>query len=376
MKRGSVKNRYLDRYVGIPVLLATSVLQPRRPRPRRIARIGVMASPTLGDTLLNSAAVQDLRREFPHARIFYFASPTSVAAVQLLPGVDEIVRLELTKPWIALPAIRKCHLDVLFDFTPWQRLTAFYTALSGAKYRVGFRSTRQYRHWTYDLTAEHSHTLHELENFRNLLRVFGTEPKEEPSLEWSRLRDGSLQETGRMIVFHPWASGDRGFLREWPVERWIELASRLHSPDTIFVITGGPSERTKSETLSAKLKQAGLNAKPYPGRDGLHSVAAILQKSALVVSVNTGIMHLAAISGAPTVGLNGPTASHRWGPRGARVASVEPRGGGGFLHFGFEYDGNPTDCMDRITVDDVYQTALELCPALAKPMKYRYAVNG
>jgi heptosyltransferase III len=364
MKRGSVKNRILDRFVGIPVVFLTSLVLPRRQRPKSVSRIGVMASPTLGDTLLNSAALQDLRVSFPEAHIIYFASKTSLAAVELLPCVDEIVQFRMTNPLEAIRAIRKCDLDVLFDFTPWQRLTAFYTAVSGAKYRVGFRSENQYRHWAYDLAAEHASTRHELDNFRSLLHVFGVEPKSEPALNVPYDLDGEIDSNVNAIVFHPWASGDRGVLREWPTSYWIDLASRLANADTIFIVTGAPSERAKSDALCADLRAAGLNARTYISEDGLTSLGAMLRNTDLVVSVNTGIMHLAAIIGAPTVGLNGPTASHRWGPIGTRAISVEPRGCGGFLHFGFEFDGNPTDCMRRITVDDVYDAARELSPSL------------
>jgi heptosyltransferase-3 len=101
------------------------------------------------------------------------------------------------------------------------------------------------------------------------------------------------------------------------------------------------------------------------GFGGLETIVDVLKSAELVVSVNTGIMHLAAIVGAPTIALNGPTATHRWGPVGPRVAVVEPQGGGGgFLHFGFEFAGNPADTMERIRVPEVAEVARSLVPSL------------
>ena len=64
---------------------------------------------------------------------------------------------------------------------------------------------------------------------------------------------------------------------------------------------------------------------------------------------------------ARTIGLNGPTAEHRWGPIGARARSVNSSfPGSGYLDLGFEYDRGRPDCMLGISVDDVEATAQEL----------------
>ena len=81
--------------------------------------------------------------------------------------------------------------------------------------------------------------------------------------------------------------------------------------------------------------------------DGFRTLADVLRRTRLTVSVNTGVMHLAAIAGAPTVAINGPNrngAGARWGA-GHRCRSAGE--GCGFLHLGFNFDGNPEDCMER-----------------------------
>jgi heptosyltransferase I len=110
------------------------------------------------------------------------------------------------------------------------------------------------------------------------------------------------------------------------------------------------------EPFVRKMEEAGLRATAFVGNDGFRSLAGVLMRARVVVSVNTGVMHLAAIVGAPTVALNGPNRNGRWGPVGTRAIGVESPGEGcGYLHLGFEFDGQATDCMERITVERVVQ---------------------
>jgi ADP-heptose:LPS heptosyltransferase len=91
------------------------------------------------------------------------------------------------------------------------------------------------------------------------------------------------------------------------------------------------------------------------------TLAHVLRRARLVVSVNTGVMHLAAIAGARVVAINGPNRNGRWGPVGRRAVGVEAPGEGcGYLHLGFNFDGQATDCMERTTVEMVYEAAMKL----------------
>jgi heptosyltransferase I len=96
------------------------------------------------------------------------------------------------------------------------------------------------------------------------------------------------------------------------------------------------------------------------GAYDLAELIDVVYAARCVVSVNTGIVHLAAATGVPTVALNGPTAGKRWGPVGERAASVEsPYSGCGYLHFGWEYGGQREDCMKGIRVDRVLRVVTE-----------------
>ena len=362
MQRGSVKNRVLDYWVGIPLLNGLATLRWKRKIPSNLRRVGVMCSPALGDTLLFSGALRDMRRHFgTGVEIVHFCMRQNLAAAELLAGADRRVVIDLTRPAPTIRRMRAERLDAMLDFSSWQRLTAFYTMMSGARFTAGFQTAGMYRSRGYDVTAVHRDDRHEVDNFRALLGALGIAAGLPPQVEVPDAQGPEpLSEIEDLVVFHPWASGQRSGLREWPLDRWLELARRLARPGTVFAVTGAPSDLPRTEPFVQTMLATGLDARAFAGTDGFKSLARMLRHARVVVSVNTGVMHLAAIVGTPTVSINGPNRNGRWGPVGPRAFGVEAPGEGcGYLHLGFNFDGQATDCMERITVEHV-ESAVEL----------------
>jgi heptosyltransferase I len=359
----------LDFRVGIPLLHVLALFHRRRKVPVEIQKIGVLSSAALGDTLLFSGALQDVRAAYPAAEIVHLCTAQNVAAAEMIPGASRRVLISLTKPWPSVKAMRAEKFDVLLDFTSWPRLTAVYTLLAGAKYTVGFRTAGQHRSVGYDKTVEHRADCHEVVNLRRLAAVLGEEELgtrfedrgHAPAVVVRETAEVPFAEEPDVVALHLWASGQRSWLREWPEERWVELAQRLAGPETLFVVTGAPSDAERSAPFVEKLRAAGLRAEAFVSPDGFTTLVHVLRRSRLVVSVNTGVMHLAAIAGARLVAINGPNSNRRWGPVGPRAVGVEAPGEGcGYLHLGFNFDGQATDCMKRTSVEMVYDAAQKL----------------
>ncbi len=320
-----------------------------------------MCSPALGDTLLFSGALQDLRAALPGVHITHICMAQNLAAAEIIPGADARVIIALTKPWQAVRRLRKEHFDVLLDFTSWQRLTAFCTLMSGARYTVGFATPGQRRSRGYDCTVAHREDRHETKNFRALLLgsglvsgsglLPGTIAEHLPAITVPEPGDQVFRDEDDLIALHLWASGQRSHLREWPDDRWISLAQELAEAHTLFIVTGAPADLDRMRPFADRLRGAGLRAEAFVSPDGFRTLTSVLRRCRLVVTVNTGVMHLAAIAGARTVAINGPNRNGRWGPVGPRAVGVEAPGEGcGFLHLGFNFDGQPEDCMERTSV--------------------------
>jgi len=112
-----------------------------------------------------------------------------------------------------------------------------------------------------------------------------------------------------------------------------------------------------------------INGLPADMRQDVHNAAglnlaktaAVLAGARLVVSVDTGIMHMAAALGTPVVGLHGPTSSRRWGPVGERNIAVDSTlNGSGYLNLGWDYPKNPPACMDGVR----FESVVDACDAL------------
>lgn len=359
--RGSATLKRLDRYAGV-ALLAPFALQPKRNdiAPDSVRRIGLLKTAAIGDTLLLSGLVGDVRRAYPHATIVFIVGPDNHAAARLLPdAADEHVVVSPRNPIAAVRAVRRANLDMIIDLGAWPRFDALLATLSGARLRVGFETSNQHRHFGYDRSIPHSDSVHERENYARLLAHVGVDPSTPARVDAPRvLSDFPAQP---YAVLHPWSSGFMHHIKEWPAERWATLSESLVQRGFSIVLSGGPSERARTSDLARRVRAAGIDVFDAAGRYSLPELTDLLARADLVVSVNTGVMHLAALCGARTVSLEGPTPPLRWGPLGPRVRAVTSTySGSGYLNLGFEYHGQRHDCMEGIAVDAVLLAVDEL----------------
>lgn len=356
-RRTSNLERFVDRYVGIPAVVVAGLLPKRpRPAPASVSRIGILKSNAIGDTLLLAGSFDALRAAYPGARITLITSVENAAAAALFgPAIDEHVVISLRAPASAIRTLRKLHLDLLLECGPWPRIDALVAGLSGARYRVGFRVPGQARHFVFDRCVEHSAERHQIENIHALVEAAGGTAFTAPAISRPNVLAGNQLPQTPYVVFHPWSGGYMGWVKEWATERWIALGTSLARCRGVqIVLSGGPRDAERSAALTAALAANGIPATDVAGRFTLIEMADVLCASELVVSVNTGIMHLAALLGVPTVSLEGPVPSRRWGPVGPRVRSVESTlPGCGYLDLGFEYKGRRLDCMEGVAVDAV-----------------------
>lgn len=363
-ERGNRKLRFFDRCVGIPLVYAVSVFRRSRPQPASgtVFRIGVFLFGAIGDSLLASASIPDLRRDFPSARISCFVTEATRSFSGVIDGVDDWIALPISRPHEAAAILRTNPVDILIDFGQWWRITAILTAFARARFAIGFRTPHQWRHFPYDAVAEHSDQRHELDNFRALVAVLGVKSEGMPRVRRSGPASIELCGANEWIVLHPWPAGYRSELREWAEARWIAVADALRGWGYGIVITGGPSDRDRAERLAEAMARRGSHVVCAAGRGSLSETVPLLERAAAVVSVNTGLMHIAAALDRPLVALHGPTNPRRWGPlsRNAAVIGPGPEFGCGYLNLGHEYPAHPPACMDCITVDEVL-AALARC---------------
>jgi len=352
-ERGDRLTKRLDRLAGIPVVLALGLLHRRRQIPSGLSarRIGLLKTSAIGDTILLSGPAADLRQRFPEAEIILFAGSNNRDAARLIPSVDRVVELAVERPLRAVRQMRRQPVDLLLDFGSWPRINAFLCRFACARWRVGFRTPGQHRHYVYDLVVDHDARRHEIDNYRQLLRAIGVATGRGPSLS---VVPGPPT---RRIVAHMFSGGSRATLKEWPEDRWVEALGRLlGETDGEVVLTGSTVDRERAERVRARVGSDRLL--DAAGDLDLGAAARMVASSSLVVSVDTGMLHLASALGVNLVALHGPTAPGRWGPLNANaVAIFKPRDCAPCLSLGFESRCRRPACLDAIEVDEVIAAA-------------------
>jgi ADP-heptose:LPS heptosyltransferase len=348
--RGNKRLKFLDRYAGIPVVSLLGVprrIRGGRPVPADWRTIGLVKTVGIGDIVLLSGVIHDIRAARPDARIVLFVSANNAGFAQLLDEVDRVVVLPVRNIPEAVRLVRAEHCDVVVDFGAWPRLESLLTALSGARCTVGMRTPGQHRHAAYDVVVDHG-TGHEIDNYRRLAAGAGIESTSGPRL---RAAPGAANpHPAPYVVLHLWPGGANFDERSWPADRWRAVAAAMNERGYDVVLTGGPGDVAPNDAFVREWRAAGVRVESVAGTSPAETLVW-LAFAAGVISVNTGVMHLAAAVGTPVVSLNGPTPVRRWGSIGSPSrALVSPLVPDGYTNLGFERDDRYRDAMSAITV--------------------------
>ena len=351
-ERGQNFLKRVDLIVGGAILYILGALRKKRHLPSECTTAGIFAFAAIGDSILSSIIISELRKVKKTSKVVIFASRSNARIYDLFDGLDEIVIVPLTSPLNALKEIRKHEVDVLIDTSQWPRISAILAAFAKTKFTIGFKTGSQFRHYAYDSIVEHCDELHELDNFRKLLSPLGIESTEYPRIT-KDIRASGLPIDDKYIVFHPWASGTNFAMREWPTECWRNLARILIESGYAIVITGGPEDATRAQQLVDLIGSQKVVS--VAAKVSLTEVVGIVRRAECIVCVNTGIMHLSAMLDTPMISLHGPTNPFRWGPvnKELGVLAVSKRDGGMFLNLGFEYPRSAKYVMEKISVASV-----------------------
>jgi ADP-heptose:LPS heptosyltransferase len=143
--------------------------------------------------------------------------------------------------------------------------------------------------------------------------------------------------------------------RAWPVARFAAVARALHAAGHRVVLTGSARERQRA-LHTAELAALGEEA-VLAGRTGLAELAALVADAALVVSVDTGVPHLASAYRTPSVVIFGPAPVEEWGPptNGPHVVLTRAE-----LRVGDTFGSEPDPALLAVSADDVLVAAASL----------------
>ncbi len=305
---------------GKAALRGTLLRLLRRPRPHagppdpaKVRRIlAVRHDARLGNLLLLTPALRLLKTAFPAARVEVLLADRYGDALKHNPCVDEILTAR------ALAGLRLRGYDLAFDFSPQHAFSlssAVWTALSGAKRRIGFDRGDAAK-FLDDLVPVPSGRAHETANLASLVRHAAPGAALPPdSALRTEFHFAPGEKEGGAKTWAAWGL-DRNsvalFLGARAEKRldpawFFDLGERLVRSGRSAVLVGGPAER---KLLEGRVIPAGVSLAPELP---LRAFAAALVHARAVLTADTGPMHLAIALGVPTVQLFSHTEPWRFG---------------------------------------------------------------
>ena len=324
-----------DRVLGI----AWAVARPfrRRSRPESPSRILLLRLERIGDLLMALPAIRDVRALAPAAKIDLAVGSWNAALARTVSDVDRVE--ELDARWLARGEARRGSslaaaarrwrregYDLTINFEPDIR-TNLLLAASGAGWTAGWVSGGGGP--VLDEGLEFDPRAHTSENARRLVAaIFGrpaplsSEPLLAIPADARRAARARLaNRRGPVIAIH--VSGGR-LVKQWAPERFAEVAGRLASEfGATIVLTGGPGDRAMVDTVKGRVPPA--QTIDVSGQIDLVELAGILEQVDVLVTGDTGPMHMAAAVRTPIVAVFGPSDPVRYAPSGPadRIVRVD-----------------------------------------------------
>jgi lipopolysaccharide heptosyltransferase II len=299
----------------------------------------------LGDLLLTTPALAELRQAFPEGHITCLVGPWSHEVVARNPHIDEIQtcafpgfrreRQGALEPyrllWRLAQTLQRERYDLALVLRPdfWWGVWLIY--LAGIPLRLGYAGDLQtpFLTWALPLRAGEHAARQNLRLVRQAAllakdgsRLEGIDSPGEPPLEFGptdeerlwvgqRLAQAGIAEGDRLVAIHP---GTGAPVKLWEAGSWARVADALVGAYGIqMVLTGSENEREQVEGIREQMRQPALE---LIGETDIGKLAALLGRCDLALGVDNGPLHLATAQGTPTVRLYGPTDPCVFGPWG------------------------------------------------------------
>lgn len=267
-------------------------------------RILFVTSNRLGDAVLSTGLLDHLIRAHPDARITVVCGPVAEGVFARMPNRERTIVLAKRPYGRHWPPLWAATATTRWDLVVDIRASALSWLVPTRRRAVMRRASG---HKTAQLAA-----------------ILGLSPPPLP-VAWIGAEDlacaASLLPTGRPIVaLAPTANWGP---KVWPAERFAALFHALKAgplPDAVPVVFAGPGESERA--MAAPLLTALPEAIDLVGSLSLLEIAACLTLSTIFVGNDSGLMHLAAAAGAPTLGLFGPTNAAEYSPAGRDARAV------------------------------------------------------
>lgn len=310
----------------------------------------------LGDACMTFPAVRALKRGRPDVRVTVLTPSKLTDLWCEMPEVDAVIRKggHESIGVVAKRIRKKGFFDVAVLFTNSTRST-LELKRAGIPRLVGYRGSLRSR-WLDQIIPEdkkgEGRPLHHSERYLRIAHCCGADLKRNDLQAPVRRRP-----SGALLGIC--AGAEYGEAKRWPAERFTAVAANLSRrwPRIEWLIFGAPGEQALGEKISSLL--GATKHRNLVGKTSLKELVELLQECHVLVTNDTGTMHLAAAFGVPTVSIFGSTEPRLTGPLG-NIHAVVRRHVSCSPCFKRECPFGHYDCMTGVTVERVERTVVQL----------------
>ncbi|MDO8358317.1 MAG: glycosyltransferase family 9 protein [Nitrospirota bacterium] len=280
---------------------------------------------SLGDIVHAMPTCAAIRRAYPKARLTWLVKRQWAGLVERIDGVDRVWSVESTlQGWLSQVApLRAEQFDLVVDLQGLFRSAAI-GRLTGSPLLVGFANGREGSPWFYTkrVTVPQSE-MHAVDRYMLVAKALGAVDSGTPEFRF-RIPQTDYDEVDRLLsrsgVMPGMSWVAMNVSARWPTKRWpassfAEVADQLQQEGCgAVVMIGGPDERVDVAAVKGEMKTPAID---LAGATTVGLLPALLSKASMLITNDSGPMHIAAAVGTPVVALFGPTSEVRTGPYGA-----------------------------------------------------------
>jgi len=298
----------------------------------RVERILVLNRNRIGDCLLTTPLLRALKRGFPGAELEVAIPESNRDLLATNPHVDRIIVRPRIRSWAGKARfgfrLRRRGYDLILSLQEKSNFYAWTARLAALTPRrpvtIGLEHPRT-RRW-YDHTVPIPPERHEVYKYLDLADLLGCPPEPNPVLELTptgnarqavseRLSLAGIAAEQRFLGLNPGASEAD---KRWEALRFAATADRVFAAAGLrALILGGPDDAAAAAEIAAGVRTH--EPLVMAGRSTLDETGALLERCALLVTGDTGPMHMAVALAVPVVALFGPTSPAKFGPFSRRA---------------------------------------------------------
>ena len=334
-------------------------------------RILIVGVDWLGDVIFSTPLIRALRRRFPGAFLAYSTAGRCVDVLKGNPHLNAVLKYDekLFVPGIAANAafagkLRELRFDTAL-FLHRSATRAFLTVVAGIRRRIGMGSLLKRRPYLTDCLEDRAGG-HRIDRYLRVLEPLGVSPEgrevdyfvdegDRAALA-GVLRSTPLEGSRRIAVIHPGGNWD---MKRWPAEAFAELGRHLIQRNFDVAVSGGAGDVALADSITGRLDRT--RAVSLAGKTSLRTLGALLEKAQVLVSNDSGPIHIAAGIGTPIVGVFGPTAPEETGPVSRGPVRIVHQKIGCRLACYFE-DCHHRACLDTLGPDRVIAELEKILP--------------